>query len=67
MSKSLNAKQSEITKRIGGNRKNRKTKGQSGTHRLKQLGVKRGHNGVIAPQEPVKRSWLSRLFKSRTS
>ena len=64
MSRSVNVKQSALTKRMGGKKKDRSKKGQSGTHRLKQLKSK---ETVVLP-EPIKpkikkESWFKRLFK----
>ena len=64
MSRSVNAKQSALTKQMGGKKKDRSKKGQSGTHRLKQLKSK---ETVVLP-EPIKpnikkESWFKRLFK----
>ena len=64
MSRSANAKQSALTRRLSGNKKNRsKPRGQSGTHRLKQLNHESTKIEDIGVVKPQKRGWLSRVFK----
>lgn len=63
MSKSINAKQAELNKRMGNNKPRNKNKGQSGTHRLKQLNHESKTIEDKTDAQPQKSGLLSRLFK----
>lgn len=63
MSRSANAKQSALTRRLSGNKKSKdKPRGQSGTHRLKQLNHESAKIEDIGVVKTQKRGWFSRLF-----
>ena len=64
MSRSVNAKQTALTKKMRSKQNSRdKPRGQSGTHRLKQLNTKVEVNSNEYVLNTKRIGWLSRLFK----
>jgi len=64
MTRSINAKTSSVTKGMNKKREVKdKTRGQSGTHRLKQLDNKRGENIVDEVKVVENVSWFRRMFQ----
>ena len=64
MSRSVNAKQTALTKKMSSKQNSRdKPRGQSGTHRLKQLNTKVEVNSNEYVLNTKRIGWLSRLFK----